>query len=65
MATYAAERGISTATRWKKTVTWEDVVDFITGNFLELDREEFLDEERLRDNAGFLVGWISGMSIPR
>jgi hypothetical protein len=48
----------------EKPVTWEDVVDFIKGNFLELDREGFLDEERLRDNAGFLVGWISGMFIP-
>ena len=25
----------------------------------------FLDEERLRDNAGFLVGWICGMCSPR
>ena len=48
----------------KKPVTWEDTVDFIKGNFLELDREGFLDEERLRDNAGFLVGWISGKFIP-
>jgi hypothetical protein len=48
----------------EKPVTWEDVVDFIRGNFLELDREGFLDEERLRDNAGFLVGWLSGMSFP-
>jgi hypothetical protein len=37
----------------------------VPGNFLELDREGLLDEERLRDNAGFLVGWMSGMSFPR
>jgi hypothetical protein len=49
----------------KKPVTGEDVVDSITGNFLELDCEGFLDEEWLRDNAGFLVGWMSGRSFPR
>ena len=49
----------------EKPVTWEDVVDFIKGNFLEPDRAGFLDEERLRDNAGFLVGWMSGMFFPR
>jgi hypothetical protein len=32
----------------EKPVTWDDVVDFIKGNFLELDREGFLDEEGLR-----------------
>jgi hypothetical protein len=45
-------------------VTWQDVVDFIKGNFLELAAEGLLDEERLRENAGFLVGWISGKYIP-
>ena len=39
-------------------------MEFIKGNFLELDREGFLDEERLRDNAGLLIGWISGKFIP-
>jgi len=45
----------------EKPATWEDEVDFIMGSFLELDREGFLDAERVRDNRGFLVGWISGM----
>lgn len=34
------------------------IVDFIRDNMLEPASEGFLDEERLTDNAGFLVGWI-------
>ncbi len=44
----------------EKTPTWKEVVDFIKDNMLKLDREGFLDEGRLIDNAGFLVGWILG-----
>jgi hypothetical protein len=47
-----------------REVTWQDVLDEIKGNFLELAAEGFLDEERIRENAGFLVGWISGKYIP-
>ena len=36
------------------------IVDFIRDNFLEPYTEGFLDEDRLTDNAGFLVGWIVG-----
>ena len=36
------------------------IVDFIRDNFLEPHTEGFLDEDRLTDNAGFLVGWIIG-----
>jgi hypothetical protein len=36
------------------------IVDFIRDNFLEPNQEGFLDEDRLTDNAGFLVGWIVG-----
>lgn len=34
------------------------IVDFIRDNMLEPASEGFLDEKRLTDNAGFLVGWI-------
>jgi len=36
------------------------IVDFICDNFLEPYTEGFSDEDRLTDNAGFLVGWIVG-----
>ena len=36
------------------------IVDFIRDNILEPHAEGFLDEKRLTDNAGFLVGWIVG-----
>jgi len=36
------------------------IVDFIRDNILEPHAEGFLDEDRLTDNAGFLVGWIVG-----
>jgi hypothetical protein len=36
------------------------IVDFIRDNILEPNREGFLDENRLIDNVGFLVGWIVG-----
>jgi len=45
--------------------TWHEIVDFIRDNMLELDREGFLDEERLIDNTGFLVGWILGQYTQR
>ncbi len=41
--------------------TSEDVVQFIADNVVDLVRENFLDDERLRDNVGFLIGWISGI----
>jgi hypothetical protein len=40
--------------------TWRQIVDFISENMLELDREGHLDEERLIDNTAFLVGWLLG-----
>ena len=36
------------------------IVDFIRDNILEPHTEGFLDDERLTDHAGFLVGWIVG-----
>ncbi len=45
-------------------VTDEQIVDFIKDNILELDRENFLPEERLIDNIAFLIGWVSGNIVP-
>ena len=40
--------------------TAQHIVDFIKGNFLEPHDEGYLNDERLTDNAGFLVGWLIG-----
>ena len=40
--------------------TAQHIVDFLRDNFLEPQQEGYLDEDRLTDNAGFLVGWIIG-----
>ena len=39
------------------------IVEFIKENMIELAQEGFLDDERLADNAGFLVDWILGEYI--
>jgi hypothetical protein len=39
------------------------IVEFIKDNMIKLAQEGFLDDERLADNAGFLVGWILGEYI--
>lgn len=43
-----------------RKLTAQLIVDFIRDNFLEPHTEGFLDDDRLTDNAGFLVGWIIG-----
>jgi hypothetical protein len=43
-------------------MTEEDVIDFLTGNFIELALEGYVDEERLRSNAGFLIGWLGAQA---
>ena len=43
-----------------RTPTAQHIVDFIRDNFLEPQQDGCLDEDRLTDNAGFLVGWIVG-----
>ena len=45
-------------------VTEADVIDFLQGNVVELGQEGFLDEGRLRSNAGFLIGWIAAQILP-
>jgi hypothetical protein len=40
------------------------VIDFLQGNVVELVQEELLDEDRLRSNAGFLIGWIAAQLLP-
>jgi hypothetical protein len=47
-----------------RPVTEEDVIDFLQGNVVELVQEGFLDEERLRSKAGFLLGWIAAHLLP-
>ncbi len=47
-----------------RPVTEEDVIDFLQGNVVELALEGYLDEERLRNNAGFLIGWIAAQRLP-
>jgi hypothetical protein len=47
-----------------RPVTEEDVIDFLQGNVVELVQEGFLDEDRLRSNAGFLLGWIAAQTLP-
>lgn len=63
----AFDRGVRRGISWHLTgdeeyrqPTAQLIVDFIRDNFLEPYREGFLDEDRLTDNAGFLVGWIVG-----
>jgi hypothetical protein len=45
-------------------VTEEDGIDFLQGNVVELVEVGFLDEDRLRSNAGFLIGWIAAQLLP-
>src|SRR5260370_32402933 len=47
-----------------RPVTEEDVIDFLQGNVVELVQEDLLDENRLRSNAGFLLGWIVAQLLP-
>ncbi len=47
-----------------RPVTEEDVVDFLQGNVVELAQVGCLDEERLRSNAGFLLGWSAAQTLP-
>jgi hypothetical protein len=59
------ERGIEDGITWHfhrdtpgRPMTEENLIDFLTGNFIELALEWDVDEERLRSNAGFLIGWL-------
>jgi hypothetical protein len=45
-------------------VAEEDVVDFLQGNVVALVQEGFLDANRLRSTAGFLIGWIAAQMLP-
>ena len=47
-----------------RPVTEEDVIDFLQGNVVELAQERYLDENRLRSHAGFLIGWIAAQWLP-
>jgi len=41
------------------------VIDFLKGNFIEIALEGWLDEARLKSNAGFLIGWLSGKFLQK
>lgn len=43
--------------------TAELIVNFIKDNMLEWAAEGKLDDERLADQAGFLVGWVIGQFV--
>ncbi len=47
-----------------RPVTQADVMDFLQGNVVELVEVGFLDENRLRSTAGFLIGWIAAQTLP-
>ncbi len=49
----------------QQPVTEEDVIDFLKGNFIEIALEGWLDETKLRSNAGFLIGWLSGKFLQK
>src|SRR5690348_6737091 len=66
------ERGIEDGLVWyshgdtpQQPVTEEDVIDFLKGNFIEIALEGWLDEARLKSNAGFLIGWLSGKFLQK
>jgi hypothetical protein len=40
------------------------VIEFLQGNVIEFAQEGCLDEEQLRSNAGFLLGWIAAQQLP-
>lgn len=64
-------QGMNDGTQWYfhgdtpcRPVTEEDVVDFLQGNIVELVQEGLLDVDRLRSDAGFLIGWIAAQTLP-
>ena len=64
------DHGIAMGIQWTKTgdpelriPTAPLVTDFIRDNFLELEKEGYLDEKRLLDLASFLTGWLIGKYV--
>ena len=64
------DRGIQCGITWFQTgdeemrvPTAELIVNFIKDNMLEPEVEAMKEEERLSDNAGFLIGWVIGQFI--
>ena len=45
-------------------VTEEDVVDLLQGNVVALVEVGLVDTDRLRSNAGFLIGWMVAQTLP-
>ena len=48
----------------ERPVSEEDDIDFLQGNVVELAQDGYLDKDRLRSNAGFLIGWIAAQLLP-
>ena len=68
---FPLRQGMSDGAQWYfhgdtpcRPVTEGDVVDFLQGNVVALVQEGLLDEDRLRSNAGFLIGWIAAQTLP-
>ena len=71
VASPAFEQGMHDGASWyfhgdtpKRPVTEEDVIDFLQGNVVASAQEGFLDQDRLRSTAGFLIGWIAAQVLP-
>ena len=39
-------------------------MDLLQGNVVALVQARLLDADRLRSNAGFLIGWIAAQTLP-
>jgi hypothetical protein len=48
----------------RHSVKEEDVIDFLQGNVLNWRMQGYLGEDRLRSNAGFLLGWMAAQCLP-
>jgi hypothetical protein len=57
------QHGIFTETP-QRPVTEEDLIDFLRGNVVELALDGYLDEDRLRSKAGFLIGRMVAQLLP-
>ena len=64
------DRGVQCGITWFQTgdeelrvPTAELIINYIKENMLEPEVEAMKEEERLIDNAGFLIGWVIGQFI--
>jgi hypothetical protein len=64
-------RGLNDGATWyfhrdtpRHPVKEEDVIDFLQGHVLHWRKQGYVGEDRLRSNAGFLLGWIAAQCLP-